>query len=129
MKRFGALLGLATAVVLATCGDPAGPTAGWLRVTLSGPGTDHAGLLLTVSGGPIDSVRTGFPTLYFSRSGEEAMRVIVGGAGVSGLVLEISVPDVGAISDYRAQLEQIAGPVGTFAQRDPTLYRLEVTRQ
>jgi hypothetical protein len=117
---------LALAIVLATCGDGA-PTSGWLRVSLSGPSTDNAGVLFAITGGPVDSVRSAFPHLFSTAPGDSAVRVIVAGASVSGVVAEIAVPDVGALALYRATVEQVAAG-GTFAQREPGGFRLTVER-
>jgi hypothetical protein len=125
--RAGAAVAVvALATGLATCDS--GPQPGWLQLRVAGPAADNAGMLLTVIGGPIDSVRSALPTLLTAPPGASSVRMIVAGDAVSGVVAEIFVPDVGDAALYAGAVEQVAA-VGTFAQRDPAGYRLTVERR
>jgi hypothetical protein len=127
MSASRALAALALAVVLATCGDDE-PKPGWLLVRLSAPaGASDAGAIFTVGGGPIDSVRSGLPTVHSARLSATSMRVLVGGDGLPGVIAEIWVPDVAGASVYAGTVEQVAERA-TLAQRDASAYRITIER-
>jgi len=123
MKALRALGLAALVVVLGTCD---GPRPGWLRVRLVSPNADDGGVLFTVSGGPIDSVRSSFPDCYSAQQGA-TWRVLVAGAPVTGVMAEIWVPDVGAVASYAGTVEQVAH-VSTYAQRPTGAYGVSVER-
>jgi hypothetical protein len=78
-------------------------------------------VLLTISGGPVDSVeRVGF-AVYTARAGAESLRLIVTGNLGSGPIARIHVPDSRQVSRYSARIGQVAARV-TYAQRDPASY-------
>jgi hypothetical protein len=118
MTRLRRLLPLALAAALTTCSgtEPAGP--GWLDVRLVSPNTDDGGVMFTVRGAPIDSVRSPFPDLYTERVGASEWQVIVLGNVSSAVVARLWVPDLDAAASYAATVDQVASGL-TFAQRAP----------
>ncbi len=114
----GCLLALAP---LAGCSNNTGPAAATLNVNLSTPNTDDGAVLLTISGGPVDSVESVGHTLYSARQGPETLRLIITGDLGSGTVARIHVPDSRQVSRYSARITQVAARV-TYAQRDAGSY-------
>ena len=113
---------------LTTCSDgaePAGP--GWLNVRVSSPHPDDGGVMFRVQGGPIDSVRAAFPDAFTSRVSASEWRVIVIGNVASAVVARVWVPDLDAVAQYSAVLEQAASGT-TYAQRPTADYTLTVER-
>jgi hypothetical protein len=124
MKALRALGLLALVLALGTCAD--GPRPGWLEVRLVSPNADDGGVLFTVTGGPIDSVRSSFPDFYTQRQGD-TWHVLVAGAPVVGVIAEIWVPDVRAAASYGGTVEQVAH-VSTYAQRATAGYQVSIGR-
>ncbi len=123
MKALRALGLAALVVVLGTCD---GPRPGWLLVRLVSPNADDGGVIFTVTGGPIDSVRSAFPDCYSAERGA-TWRVLVAGAPVAGVMAEIWVPDVGAVASYTGTVEQ-AAHVTTYEQRPTGSYQVSIER-
>ena len=128
-------LGVATILFL-SCGDstpsepppPPDPIPGWLRIRLNSPNSDDGGIMFTVAGGQIDSVRSAYPELFVSQGNPGSTRIIVAGDLTSGgLLAEIMVPDVGSVADYAATVEQVAARA-SFEQRQPSAFSLVVER-
>ena len=129
MRRTAAALIVASlAFVLVTCSesDPGpGPTGpGWLSLSLESPRSDDGGVLISVTGGQIDSVRSSYADL-FSTTASQSARMIISGNIVSGVVAEIFVPDVGQSASYSVALDEVAAR--TFEQRNPADYSVAVT--
>jgi hypothetical protein len=126
---FGCLLLVATA-----CGDddPVAPTAlpdpGPLQVIVQSPFADDGALILSVGGGPVDSIAAPGLTLTGVGTAGGGRRVLVRGAIASGPVLTIFVPDRRAQHAYTAKVEAAASRT-TYAQRAPSEYRLVVSRR
>jgi hypothetical protein len=119
------LLGLALLLLaLGTCDGP--PQPGWLNLRLVSPNGDDAGVLLTVNGGPIDSVRSSFLEFYSAQQGT-SWRMLVAGTPVSGVIAQIWVPNPGAASMYSATVDQVAQS-GSHAQRATAGYTLQIAR-
>jgi hypothetical protein len=112
---------------LLTCSDSSGPPPpGWLPVRLVTPNFDDGGVLFTISGARIDSVRSIYPYLVSRMVSETEQRIAVGGTMNGGVIAEIWVPNTGA--EYTATvLEAVVR--GTLAQRGITGYAIEVTSQ
>lgn len=128
MRPIRALLLLGLAAGLVTCGETTEPSApGWLIVRLSTPNTDDGGILFTISGGSVDSVRSSYPDLFIEKD-SLVTQVVVAGDIVAGGIVEIRVPDVTALGSYAATVDQVATRT-TFAQRSPQQYSLAVERQ
>lgn len=127
MRRLALLLPVALAAGLTTCGgtEPAGP--GWLNVRLTSPNADDGGVMFTVRGGTVDSVRSTFPDTYLNRVSQSETGIIVVGAVRSGVVARLWVPDLDAAAQYAATMEQVASGT-TFEQRALTGYTLTVER-
>jgi hypothetical protein len=106
---------------LAGCSNNTGPTAAALTVSLSSPNGDDGAVLLTVSGGPVDSVEAVGYRVYTAQVSAETLRVIITGSISSGPVARIHVPDSRQVSRYSAEIGQVATRV-TYAQRDPAPY-------
>jgi len=118
------------AVVLAGCEQATEPEFfipdGWLVVDLVSPHQDDGGLLFTVTGARVDSVR--LPSGYQAAARQvsaSSWRVLLTGNLVEGTVGRIFVPDVRRVADYRATIEQVAAR-GTYVQRDPSTYALRI---
>ena len=119
---------VAFALSLAACSDDVAPApvGGLLPLMLDAPGDTDGAIIITVSGGPIDSV-TAAPgydiTSYTDASGTH---ILVIGAMASGTLAQIHVPDVSRASQHVANVEQVADGT-TFALLDHAPYRVRVT--
>jgi hypothetical protein len=130
MKRWRAGLGLVAATGLAACGgDAIGPPLvqpGWLTVDLSTAVTDAGGLVLEVSGGPVDSVRV---TAGYEGTGREVGAVwlvlLVGQPIASGSLGAIRVPNLSQADRYTVRVREAAAR-GTWQQRDPQSFAVAV---
>ena len=116
------LLGL---IPLAGCSNSTGPAAVALNVSFSSPNTDDGAVLLTISGGPVDSVEAVGYKIYLARAGSETLSLIVTGHLKPGPIARIHVPDGRRVSRYSARIGQVAARV-TYAQRDPASYGASV---
>ena len=132
MRQLRMLVGAGSAIfVLSTCGD-AGPEsiaqeeAGWVTVTLATNQTDAGGVLMTIRGGPIDSVRSYYPHVFNKEVGP-LQKVAVVGNIVAGPIAEIFVADLSLASTYTATVDQVAAR--TLEQRDPANYTVTVGGQ
>ncbi len=117
-------------VALSTCGDSP-PTQqndgpGWLDVVLTTQESDAGGVLFTIRGGDVDSVRSSFPDVFDKRVGP-LTKVVVAGNLTAGVIAEIFVPDVGTAASYSATVDQAAAR--TLEQRDPADYDVTIERQ
>lgn len=121
------------ALAVSACGedDPAGPAAppdpGPLQVIFESPFADDGALILSVGGGPIDSITAPGLTLAVAGTAGGVRRVLVRGAIASGPVLIIFVPDRRAQHGYTARLESAASRT-TYAQRATSGYQLVLSR-
>jgi len=120
-RRQRRLAAVAAVVLLAGCGGSTGPTAGTLKVNLATPHTDDGGMLLTITGGPIDSIEALGNQVYTFRADANSLRIIIAGELAAGTVARIHVPDTQQASQYSAAVGQVAARAD-FAQRDPALY-------
>jgi hypothetical protein len=75
-------------------GAASGPVGATLEVVLASPAQDDGAVLLTLSGGPVDSLAAASPDylLYSSRSDPSTLRVIVTGDLGSGPIARIHTP-------------------------------------
>ena len=99
MRRLRMLVGAGSAAfVLSTCGDagpeqpgaPAGQAGpGWITVTLTTNETDAGGVLMTIRGGPVDSVRSSYPHVFDKAVGP-LQKVAVVGDIVAGTIAELA---------------------------------------
>lgn len=103
------------------CSNNTGPTSVALNVSLSSPNTDDGAVLMTISGGPVDSVEAVGYAVFTARAGAETLRLIVTGNLGSGPIARIHIPDSRLVSRYSAKIGQVAVRA-TYAQRDPVSY-------
>lgn len=113
--------------LLAACGGGQQPSrAGALTVALFEAGTDAGALLLTISGGTVESVTApGGQQISYSTPAAGTTRVVVLGALQTGDLLKIQVPDTSQAAAYTARLDQVADKV-TFSLLDPSVYSLSI---
>ena len=110
------------AVLLGGCSNNTGPVAGALNVNVSSPQHDDGALMLSVYGGPVDSVESvGFP-VYSIRAADSVKFIVTGSLG-SGAVARIHIPDGRQASRYSAKVSQVAAR-GSYAPRDPATYSI-----
>ena len=97
---------------------------GWLNVQLTTPNADDGGIMFTVAGGPIDSVRfvnQGFATAVT----DSIWRFLATGELSTGPIAQLLVPNVDDASLYRPEIQQVAA-LATYQQRDLAGYSLQV---
>jgi hypothetical protein len=122
MVRRLAAVGCLSAFLLAGCSNNTGPVAGTLNVNISSPQQDDGALLLSVYGGPIDSVESVGFRIYSIRAAD-SVKVIVTGSLGSGPVARIHIPDGLQAARYSAKISQVAARV-SYAPRDPATYSI-----
>lgn len=108
-----ACLGAALAVLAgAGCSgdDATGPEPGTLALTLASPHADDAALVVSVNGPGIEAVEAATDRVYIHVVDEGTARtvVVVAEALAPGVILRVSVPDIGAVDGYTATLLQAA---------------------
>ncbi len=121
---------VAGAAALATCGsepqEPE-PIPGWVNITVTTPNVNDGGIVFTVTGPAVDSVRTFFPNAFTRREGATQVRVVVIGTFRDGVVVaQVLVPDTGNLSGYSATVTEVAARAPSFAQRSIADYSLTV---
>ncbi len=126
-------LALSAVVMLASCGEelppgppppPSGP--GFLQVLLQTPRTNDGALLITLSGGPLDSLRVSQTTLLTAPPGVNDQQLIIAGDVRACVVLLFWVPERTNVANYRAVLNQVATRAD-FIQQSLTDYSLTIT--
>jgi hypothetical protein len=116
------------AMGVGTCGDSTGndkPTTGWLSLSLATPNADDGGILFTVSGARIDSIRSTHPHVLLNRESASSVRVVIAGDLSAGVIGEILVPDTRAAAQYTGVVHEVAARA-TYQQRPPTGYTVTV---
>lgn len=131
-----AFAGVVALSTLGACGGdkpgptgPTGPTAGVLRVQLTAPSADQGAVLLTIAGPAVPSavVAAQPGVTAHVRTTNSVTTVALFGAVAAGEILRLSVPDVGAVASYRADVREVAGRDNALRE-DLTPYRATVTR-
>lgn len=95
------------------CGDDdgvTGPVAGSLVVSLTTPNADDGAIMLTVTGGTIESpAATSASHAFFYRqvSSTSVSAILVGDIS-AGPLMTIDVPDVNAVASYSATVIEVA---------------------
>ncbi len=125
---------LCVVVMLGSCGGeepPSGPPPppsgpGFLQVLLQTPRINDGALLITLSGGPLDSLRVSQATLLTAPPGVNDQQVIIAGDVRAGVVLRFWVPERANVADYRAVLDQVATR-RDYIQQSLTDYSLTIT--
>ncbi len=123
-------LALGLAVMLASCGGPSGPPPppsgpGFLRVLLETPRSNDGALLITLSGGLLDSLRVSQVTLLTAPSGVNDQQVIIAGDVRAGVVLRFWVPERADVANYRVVLNQAVTRTD-YIQQSLTGYSLTI---
>lgn len=122
------------AITLACSGDSnnggTGPpqdvsNPGFVNVTLSTPNSNDGALLLTLSGGAIDSLTASSGSIFFAATGTNTFRVMVAGTIANGPIVRFWMPDRRNITSYTATLEQAAAR-STYDQQDLSGYSLSI---
>jgi hypothetical protein len=116
--------------LLASCEDSVAPPAestgpGWLALQLSTPPQGAQALLLRITGGPIDSIVSQDYTLFSNGAVRSDWRVLLVGNMTGGVVARIWVPDLSAVGQYSAAIEQAAAQEG-FEQQAVSGYDLTI---
>ncbi len=124
-------LALGLIVMLASCGGPSGPPPppsgpGFLQVLLQTPRTNDGALLITLSGGPLDSLRVSQATLLTAPPGSvNDQQVIIAGDVRAGVVLRFWVPERADVANYRVVLNQVVTRTD-YIQQSLTGYSLTI---
>jgi hypothetical protein len=126
MSRWDVLLGLGLAG-LGGCSSDAGPASATLGLSLSSPAQNDGAVLLTITGGPVDSIESTGYQIYSTTPGANTYRVIIAGQLASGPIARVHIPDERRSADYAAMVEQVATRAG-YQQQDPAGYGLSFTR-
>lgn len=121
--RAYALPFIASLVLMSGCSNNTGPTAGALNVSLSSPRDDDGAVLLTISGGPVDSIESVGFRLYSARAPADTVKLIVTGNLRSGAIARIHIPDIRQAARYSARIGQVAART-TYAQREAAAYTI-----
>ena len=119
-------LWLGVILLLGGCSNSTGPTAGILNLTLASPHADDGGIMLSVYGGPVDSVEAVGYAIHSARAADSVKMIVIGNFG-SGVIARIHIPDSRQASRYTAQVKQVAAR-RTYAQRDPAGYTVSLAR-
>jgi hypothetical protein len=109
--------------VVACAHEPEAPTPGSLNLALATPNSDDGAVLLTITGGPVDSVESAGFALYSARVDPNTLRIIVIGSLAPGTIARIRIADDRQSSRYSAAINQVAIRT-SHAQRDPAGYSL-----
>lgn len=109
------------------CGDsnqnPSG--SGDLFVTYTGNGQAGA-ILLTISGGPVESVSAiGAQQVSSTSPYANTTKVVILGEVGNGDLLRIRVPDVSVVTQYNVRVDQVADKT-SFALIDPSSHTFSV---
>jgi hypothetical protein len=127
VNRGSQLLRFAFVLSLSGCStETSAPTAAALDLQLSTPAHDDGAVLLTISGGPVDSVEAPGFLVHLDRSQANTTRVIVLGDIESGRLARVHLPDQRLTSRYTVVINQVAAR-RSYAQRDPAAYVLNLT--
>ena len=126
MSRWGVLLGLGLAG-LGGCSSEAGPASATLGLSLSSPAQNDGAVLLTITGGPVDSIESTGYRIYSTSPGANTYRVIIAGQLASGPIARVHIPDERRSADYAGTVEQVATRE-SYQQQDPAGYGLSFTR-
>ena len=127
MSRWAVLLGLGVAGVGGCSSEAPGPASATLGLSLSSPAQDDGAVLLTITGGPVDSIEAEGYRIYSTSPAANTYRVIIAGQLASGPIALVHIPDERRSADYAAIVEQVAAR-DSYRQRDPAGYGLSFAR-
>jgi hypothetical protein len=115
--------GFLAVVLLVGCGGTDAPpiTPGEVGVELNAPGTPPGAMVLTVSGGPVASIRpiSGVESAISTDAGQT--RILLVGALDGGEVAVLTIPDRSQAARYVVHVDQVAD-AATFALLDPAAW-------
>ena len=100
---------------------------GFVNVTLATPNSNDGALLLTLSGGTMDSLAASAGTIFFASTGTNTLRVMVAGTITAGPVVRFWMPDRRNVAQYLATLEQVAVR-SSYEQQDIGGYGLSIAQ-
>lgn len=83
------------------------PTPGTLDVVLTNAPVAPGAIMFTVSGGQITGVTSSY-TMYQSTTATNSRKIMLTGTLIAGAMVQIQVPDVGAVDNYVVQVLQVA---------------------
>jgi hypothetical protein len=127
MIRWALRLGMAAFGWLAGCSsNTAEPVAAALDVVLSSPAADDGAVLLTIAGGPIDSLEAPGYRLYTNRPAADTLRLIVAGDLTPGRIARVYVADGQRVPQYSATINQVAAR-RTYRLRDLAEYTVTLS--
>ena len=98
---------------------------GFVNITLTTPNSNDGALLLTLSGGAVDSLAATAGTIFFASTGTNTFKVMVAGTIADGPVVRFWMPDRRNVAQYVATLEQ-AAVRSTYVQQDIGGYSLSI---
>ncbi len=98
---------------------------GFVNVTLATPNSNDGALLLTLSGGAMDSLAASVGTIFFASTATNTFRVMVAGTIGDGPVVRFWMPDRRNVAQYSATLEQ-AAVRSSYEQQDIGGYSLSI---
>jgi hypothetical protein len=127
VSRWGVVLGLGLAGLGGCSSEAPGPGSATLSLSLSSPAQDDGAVLLTITGGPVDSIEAPGYRIYSTSPEANTYRVIIAGQLVSGPIARVHIPDERRSADYAAIVEQVAAR-DSYRQRDPAGYGLSFAR-
>jgi hypothetical protein len=118
------LSGLLLCVLLLSCsGDDTGPASGTLDIQLTSPNSDDGAVLLTIAGGPVESVEPLVGGAYTAKVDDNTMRVVVTGNLTSTTIARLHINDMNQVARYSAAITQVAVR-STYATREPAGYSI-----
>jgi hypothetical protein len=111
-------------MLLSCSGGVTAPTAATLNLEFSSPNDDDGAVLLTVVGGPVESVDGSGHAVYSARPDGNTLRVILTGKLSSGIIARIRIPDRDRASHYTVTIQQTA--TLDHLERDPAGYTMHL---
>lgn len=123
-RRVG--LGMVALALATACGGKNPPTpsnAGDLQVSFFQGSGDVGGMLLSITGGPVEGVSASTSGLLvsFASPAVGTTRVLVTGPIHTGDILKVRVPDTTLSTSYTVHIDQVADNL-TFALVDPSAH-------
>ena len=120
---------LALLALVGGCGDSNQNPSGRGDLFVAYTGTGEAGaILLTISGGPVESVSAiGAQQISSTSPYANTTKVVVLGEVGNGDLIRIRVPDVSAATQYNVRADQVADKT-SFALIDPSRHTFSVHR-